>query len=317
MENRTDVVYPIGKGSSWKNNELRFSLRSLEKYGINVGKLFIVGELPNFLSGEDITHIKADDRFNPQVNADGNIIEKVLAACADSRLSEDFLFINDDHVLLEPVDLMTIPNFHKGDMNTFHDNYWNLNYWRKRLKRTRDILNEKGLPALHYDCHTPILINRKAFVEMISHFDYQQGIGFTMKSLYGNFIGSDHNRLLTKEKKTVFSGLNEANLSFRLLDSEFMAFNDSGLNQALKIWLYQNFEKPSKWEMNDIEDRTIELYQWVTSERNFRKGVQLFEKYLKDANLVRLFKEGETDQLKRKLEYKIIHALDQQWKSIR
>ena len=115
----------------------------------------------------------------------------------------------------------------------------------------------------------------------------------------------------------MFSGLNEANLSFRLLDSEFMAFNDSGLNQALKIWLYQNFEKSSKWEMNDLEDRTIELYQWVNSGRNFRKGVQLFEKYLKDANLVRLFKEGENDQLKKKLEYKIIHALDQQWKSIR
>ena len=56
MENRTDVVYPIGQGSSWKNNELRFSLRSIEKYGINVGKLFIVGELPDFLLGEDIIY---------------------------------------------------------------------------------------------------------------------------------------------------------------------------------------------------------------------------------------------------------------------
>ena len=317
MENRTDVVYPIGKGSSWKNNELRFSLRSLEKYGINVGKLFIVGELPDFLTGEDIIHIQADDRFNPQVNADGNIIEKVLAACADDRLSEDFLFINDDHILLEPVDLKSIPNFHKGDMNTFPDNYWSLNYWRKRLKRTRDILNEKGLPALHYDCHTPILINKKAFVEMISHFDYKEGIGLTMKSLYGNYIPSDLSRLLTREKKTVFSGLNEANLSFRLLDSEFMAFNDSGLNQALKIWLYQNFEKPSKWEINEIEDKTIELFKWINSERNYHQGVQLFEKYLKNENLIRLFKEGENDQLKKKLEYKIIHALDQQWKSIR
>ena len=317
MENLTDVVYPIGKGSSWKNNELRFSLRSIEKFGINVGKIFIVGELPDFLSGEDIIHIKADDIFNPQVNADGNIIHKVLAACADNRLSEDFLFINDDHILLKPTVLKEIPNFHKGDMRTFPDSYWTINHWRKRLKNTMDILIEKGASTLHFDCHTPIVINRKAFTDMISHFNYQEGIGFTMKSIYGNYLEPENNKLLTNEKKTVFKGLDEAQLNSRLLDCSFLAFNDSGLNQHLKIFLYQEFPDASRWETGDIEDKTIEIYRWVHGDRNYLKGVNLFEKYLKVTNLIKLFKEGENDFLRKKLAYKLIHSLEEQWKSIR
>lgn len=36
-----DILYVIGRGSKWENNELRYSLRSLEKNGINVGNIFI------------------------------------------------------------------------------------------------------------------------------------------------------------------------------------------------------------------------------------------------------------------------------------
>ena len=120
MEKLTDVVYPIGNGSGWRNNELRFSLRALEQYGVNVGQIFIVGILPDFLTST-IINLPVKDIYNPSVNADGNIIHKVLCACEDERLSEDFLFINDDHILLRSTDLKDIPNYHNGDMNLYPD----------------------------------------------------------------------------------------------------------------------------------------------------------------------------------------------------
>jgi len=40
---RVDVVYPLSNGSHWDNNELRYSLRSLEKYALNLGRVFVVG----------------------------------------------------------------------------------------------------------------------------------------------------------------------------------------------------------------------------------------------------------------------------------
>ena len=153
-----DVVYILGSGSSWNNNEIRFSLRSIAKYGIGVGQIFVVGTLPAFLSDE-VIHIPAEDIYNPMQNADGNIAYKVMLACQDERLSDNFLFINDDHILLKPIDLKDIPAFHKGNMNTFPASYWTLNYWRTRLKRTMETLNKQGLPANHYDCHTPMVLS--------------------------------------------------------------------------------------------------------------------------------------------------------------
>ena len=126
-----DVVYVIGKGSNWRDNELRFSLRSITKNGSGIRNIFIVGERPDYI--KNIIHIPASDIFDPAVNADGNIITKILTACGDKRLSENFLFINDDHLVLKPVNIADVPAFHKGSMDTFPDEYWNLNHWRKSL----------------------------------------------------------------------------------------------------------------------------------------------------------------------------------------
>ncbi len=315
MNKLIDVVYPIGSGSGWKNNELRFSLRALEKYGVNVGQIFIVGILPDFLASS-IINLLVKDTYNPSVNADGNIIHKVLYACEDKRLSEDFLFINDDHILLRSTDLKDIPNFHKGDMNLYPDSYWGDNYWRKRLKRTREILDFNDLPANHYDCHTPIMLNKSKFREAMKKFNYQEGGGFTMKSLYGNSVCATNNQLLRNEKKTVFTGLSGPQLEARLSDSQFLAFNDQGLNESLKIWLYKRFPNSSEWEINEFEDRNVEIIRWMESGKNYLKGVKLFEKYYKNVNLIHLFKSGESDYLRKKLEYKLVNSMSEQWKNV-
>lgn len=308
MEKKIDVVYVLGSGSNWNNNEIRYSLRSIEKNGIDVGQIFIVGEFPAFLS-KDVIHIKADDIFNPNENADGNIITKVLAACADPRLSDDFLFINDDHILLKLIPLIDIPAFHKGDLNDFPEEYWKLNYWRGRLKRTRDTLNSKKLTAFHFDCHTPIVFNKELFPEIMSRFNYQEGLGLTMKSLYGNIVYSISGQLLTSEKKTVFKYYTVYQLNDRLSKCSFMSFNDCGLNNSLKLWLEKQFPNQSRWEISQPEDRIIEISKWLNSERNYWEGVRLFEKYMSGANLIRIFRSGETASLRKKLEYKLTHTL--------
>lgn len=309
MEKLIDVVYVLGSGSSWKNNEIRYSLRSLEKNAIGLGNIFIVGEMPEFLSG-GIIHIHASDIFNPNENADGNIATKVLAACTDERLSDDFLFINDDHLILKPINLAEVPAFHKGDMNAFPDSTWELNFWRKRLKRTMEVLNEKGLTAYHFDCHTPILFNKMLFPEVMRNFPFREGIGLTMKSLYGNSHYSDSGVLLTDQKKTVFKYYTTAQLNDRLSQCGFMSFNDFGLNNALKLWLDQEFPQMSSWELSAVEDRLIGINKWLNSDRDYQEGVRLFEKYMKGANLLKLLKCGETPSLRKKLEYKLSHTFD-------
>ena len=308
MEKLTDVVYVLGTGSAWNNNELRFSLRSIEKNGTNVGRIYVVGVRPDFLS-DKVIHIPADDIYNPNINADGNITHKVLAACADKRLSRDFLFINDDHIVLRPIDLKNIPSFHKGDMNTFPEKYWAANHWRCRLKRTMETLNQRGLTAWHFDCHTPIILNKKLFPKVMSGFPFQEGIGLTMKSIYGNSVCAGSCKLLEGEKKTIFELLTLEQINKRLSGCGYMSFNDSGLNNSLKIWLYHQFPDRCKWETTDPEDRTLEILKWVEGDRDYSQGVDLFGKYLHGANLLLMFRKGENETLRKKLEYKLINAI--------
>lgn len=49
-----DIIYSIGSGSTWDNNELRYSLRSLDMYGKSYDRVFVVGNIPEFLSDEVI-----------------------------------------------------------------------------------------------------------------------------------------------------------------------------------------------------------------------------------------------------------------------
>lgn len=308
---KIDIVYILGVGSAWNNNEIRFSLRSIEKHGLDAGNIFVVGEKPSFIS-DKIIHIPALDIYNPMVNADGNIAHKVGLACADNRISEDFLFINDDHILLKPVNLKSIPYYHKGDLNstnTYPPEWFGVNYWRSRLKYTRDQLNFKGLTAYNFDCHVPMVINKLKFTNALSHFPIGEGIGLTMKSLYGNSIASTDWKLLQGQKKVVFTPMLVEQIKGYLNHCQFMAFNDNGLNKSLKIWLYGEFPTQSAYEKIDIEDKYVELSKWLAEGCNYNQGVLLYEKYMKGSNLNGMFKAGESESLRKKLEYKLKQSL--------
>lgn len=185
---KIDVVYVLGIGSNWRNNEIRFSLRSIAKNLKGIHKVWIVGEKPEFI--KNIKHIQHPDELGIN-NADGNIIRKVLRVCQEPTLTENFLFINDDHLIMKPMVASEIPPYRKMDMVTMKDDYFQDSSWKGRLFRTKNILLKRGYPAFHFDCHVPIVLNKKLFPEVISKFDYDRDTGYTMKSLYGNLIHPD------------------------------------------------------------------------------------------------------------------------------
>lgn len=303
-----DVVYVLGSGSKWNNTEIRFSLRSICKNLKNFRNVVIVGERPDFLQG--VVHVPADDIFNPNENADGNIITKVLAACNDERVSDDFLFINDDHLVLQPMNVEDVPPLHKGDMMTFDSKYWESPFWRKRLKRTMQVLVMEHYPAMHYDCHTPILFNKRAFKEVVSRFNYQEGIGYTMKSLYGNLVYKDNGLELTTEKKVIFKRYTLKEIYERLQGAMFMSFNDDGLNDSLRWWLIENFSSKCRYEKDRPVDRVFDIYFWTVNGMKYSQGVEVFCRWFKHRNMIEMLRRGETQTLRDKLEYKLTHAIE-------
>lgn len=299
MSNAIDVVYPLGNGSSWMNNELRFSLRSLEKYGEGIRNVYLIGDCPSWI--QNVYHVECGDPLTE--NADGNIALKVLKACSLAELSDKFLFINDDHLLLRPIHIADIPAYNKGTLERFLQYRDTSGIYMRRLVNTLRILTARKLPTLHYDCHTPIVIDKHKFPEVISKFDFKTGVGYGMKSLYGNSMRLPSPYLNDFNIKTIMT---EGSIMEAVQGKTHMAYNDHGLNHDLMIFLEKRFFKPSKYEKMD---KTISLLQqaenWLENPTSHAEGVQLYVALGKNKHLMSLAradKVGRTqEQIKKNL----------------
>lgn len=101
-----DIVYIIGKDKSkCCHLEFKCSLRALEQYGINVGKVFVVGCCPDWVSDE-VIKIPFEQPWEGKScdEKNANILASVLRACEDERVSKHFLVSMDDHMLSDYVD---------------------------------------------------------------------------------------------------------------------------------------------------------------------------------------------------------------------
>ncbi len=307
MENPIDIVYVLGTGSKWSDNEIRFSLRSVEKYLKGIGNIYIVGAKPDFL--QNVIHVPAVDVFDPAINADGNMTHKILLACAIPELSDNFLFMNDDFVVLKPMVAAEIPWLHKGDMKDRPEPYWKEQFYRHRLRRTFETLRDRMQTTLQYDYHAPMLMNKNDFRKVMEQYDYAEGIGLTFRSIYGNAmqLPAEH---LTAQKKTIYKNYTYSELVRLTETAQFLGYNDQGLNRAFIYWLWKSFPEKSGFETNNIQDRTIEIATWLEGDRDFTEGVKVFKKYLHGVNLIRMFESGETPTLCKKLEYKLERTMD-------
>lgn len=176
-----DIIYPLGTGSLAKNFELRMSLRSVEKYLSGFNNVYIIGEYPEWLQGA--IHIPFTEGSTVP---DFNIMQKISKACELPEVSDDFLFMNDDHYILSPFDIKTFPYYCMGTLEaeyrTRPDGYG------RRARSSMDYLKEKGLPTKHFDIHYPIIYNKSLFLKYVTNGpDWEKG-KFIIKSLYANSL---------------------------------------------------------------------------------------------------------------------------------
>lgn len=231
-----DVVYPLSNGSTWQDNELRYSLRSLDKFARNLGRVFVVGRKPAWLTG--VVHIPARD--NPMVNKDANIINKIRLAIA-AGISERFIFASDDQFLAAPVDLATLPVTHEHASGKDKSRWWD------RFYHTQKYLTDRGRPTLFYETHLFQPHTTQAFEQACVNADYETNPGYTVNSLVYNST----------------SGIANVPAS-RIRGGLMRGYNDDGLNDDLKKKLSKLFSQPSRFEMNsDNSDRPRVFSFWT------------------------------------------------------
>lgn len=176
-----DILYPIGGGSHVDDLELRYSLRSIEKHFTNYRNVFIVGKLPEWI--KDVIHIDVHDDHPCK---ETNIYKKILAACYSRELSDDFLFFNDDHFILQDFEADKFPFYYKGGLLDVLKKLPPYNKYSTCVHNTAQILRQRGHAIKNFDTHAPIIYNKHKFIEIMQSYDWSNRFSYVVKSLYSN-----------------------------------------------------------------------------------------------------------------------------------
>lgn len=213
QEQEIDIVYPLSEGlSHFRNEEIRYSLRSVEKYVKNYRNIYIIGDKPKYLN-DKIIHIPFKE--NPNFCKERRIMEKFYFATTIQEISDNFLMFNDDYFFREPVNTVSIKSYYKGKLSEAIANRKEGTYTTS-LRNTFEALEQRGFETYNYDMHYPIVYNKQKFQEVMKSYDWDVRFGYVVKSLYANTLGiegeykkdcklkMEHNRevILAKIKET-------------------------------------------------------------------------------------------------------------------
>lgn len=177
-----DILYTLS--SNYSGEELRYSLRSL----VNVphDNVFIVGGCPAWVKG--IIHIPATQSGTKYKNTTNNL----KVACNDTRLSDDFIYFNDDFFVLRPIkDPKKELNLYNDTVNKQYDGLYAKHHaetpYMVGIRETRDLIRALGkADPLSYELHAPFVFNKDNFIKMFAIEGVDKINCLHKRTLYGN-----------------------------------------------------------------------------------------------------------------------------------
>lgn len=179
-----DILYVIGRGSGKNNLELRMSLRSICKYGSNIGNVVIVGNPPKWLSDKAIS-LEVKDKYSYKHQ---NILFCIERAIEEGLVKGDFLYSSDDHFYVKPVDFDNYPFFTKGDLRRIAQKTDPYYQYHRSLCDTRMVCENHGFQTVNYSQHCNTHMNTDVFKSIlhIIHDTYNLPYGVEPTSILLN-----------------------------------------------------------------------------------------------------------------------------------
>ena len=302
-----DVVYVLGRGSRWENNEIRFSIRSVKKYFKDLRQVVIVGEKPAWAT--NILHIEHSDNY--VLTKDQIITEKLLAACSDPRVSSRFLFACDDKALLRPCRYADFDGWHTGEISPVEAP----DSWRKGLVNTREYLVGIGAPTNDYNSpHAFQPVDKRDFTKIMGATPWKDEDIYA-PSAYLNrqtiFPGSHVNG-----RHALIRGSQEYLQILDLIDGRIsMNYNNGSLNDALRDTLAVLFPDQCDCEIYGLDGSAWTEYQaWIAKGKPYDQGVDMIRRHTRNINLVRhLEKKKENPKSQKVLERNLL-IISKKWK---
>jgi hypothetical protein len=231
------IIYPY-RFSQW--NELKYSIRSIEKHFKNPYQIWIMGDVPSYLNRNKLINIQTYNKNFKQIN-------KCRLFDLSQMLQEDeeFIWMNDDIYLTNDItiDTLRIPRYLEN-LNGIKNR--GKRAWHIKLWKTADFLSNLGYTIYNFECHIPTLYKVSNLIRTFERF--QELDVWTMNTAYYNYNKCiDNLELVDKDKLGIYK--NNENISYDLKNYLFLNHNDNGLSLNLKNTIRNTFPKKSNLEI--------------------------------------------------------------------
>ena len=171
-----DILYIVGKGcSACDDFELRMSLRSIAMFGINIGRVYVAGYCPSWLS-ENVIRIPYHDgrklKSTGHAAKTYNIASAILHAVKATDIGDEFLVSMDDHFYIRPTDFAATKRFARDYTQRPNRHYLPLRVepgkapvYQRTMSRTREFLESHGMSVFFFTGHRNMLLSRISVLE--------------------------------------------------------------------------------------------------------------------------------------------------------
>lgn len=240
-----DVVWKVGERSKWGNKEeLRYSIRSVVKNFKDLRNIVIVGTLPDWI--QNVKHIPFPDEYK---NSDINIIRKLLAVCDDPEVTENFVNISDDQLIIYPIGAGLLkPYTINSDIRRIPTGTKYKNDYAKRVLATLETLKKEGLPTNMYEGHIPYILNKTTYKNILSKYDFTKGHGLCGNTLYFNNFINVGEQPVENVRAFIKQNMPTSKLIEKSAGKIFFGYQRKALSETLKSYIKGKFTEKTIYE---------------------------------------------------------------------
>lgn len=240
--------------NGYKDSEsLRYSMRSIDAYCKNVGKVYLVSALKPEWASKYVIHIPYLNTKN--LYKENDITEAIYTAVENSNIGDRFLIAGDDYFYLRETDLDKYPIYRKSkELPTVPDPTGRSGGWKyvQACINTRILLMAAGLPYENYSEHALFYGDRKLMQKYRHIFDAAKlmEFGIVYDSALSNMIVKHNKRAVVVGRKDhkIADVKNLDDLMQKIGDTEVFSTSARAIDDNWRAILNQLYPKKSKYE---------------------------------------------------------------------
>jgi hypothetical protein len=256
-----DIVYFL-RHSAAGDMEIRYSLRSVARHFPGVGKVWVFGDWPPFLSGDEsiIQHVpheyvaRATGVRTPVVN----MFQMMFLSSLIPDLSREYLWFCDDYILLDELTLEAARRIRFLEVLDEIEGNRGRGMWVDCLWRTYELLKRLKLPRLNFETHVPTCLRRKwvfdAYCDLRDFVTEDRWYGMLGPTAIMNhaLAHNDLRPVMIREEGTR-AGFWRKPPTYNQVVNEcrgklFLNFDDDAFGDSIRRFLEERFPDPCRYE---------------------------------------------------------------------